>query len=93
MKALILVDIQNDFLPGGPLAIPEGDAIIPVVNRLQHFFDIVIVTQDWHPPNHMSFASNHPGKNHFDIIAWLTTNTLARSLHSGYNGSKFPCSA
>ena len=68
MKALILVDIQNDFLPGGPLAIPEGDTIIPVVNRLQLFFDIVIATQDWHPPNHMSFASNHPGKNPFDII-------------------------
>ena len=68
MKALILVDIQNDFLPGGPLAVPDGDVIIPVVNRLQHFFDIVIATQDWHPPNHMSFASNHPGKKPFDII-------------------------
>jgi nicotinamidase/pyrazinamidase len=62
MKALILVDIQNDFLPGGALPVPEGDAVIGVANRLQHALDLVVATQDWHPPNHMSFAANHPGR-------------------------------
>ena len=64
--ALILVDIQNDFLPGGALAVPEGDAIIPVVNRVQPRFDLVVATQDWHPLDHKSFASNHAGAKPFD---------------------------
>jgi nicotinamidase/pyrazinamidase len=59
-RALILVDIQNDFIPGGSLAVAEGDAIVPIVNRLQPHFDLVVATQDWHPPDHGSFASNHP---------------------------------
>lgn len=59
MKALIIVDIQNDFLPGGTLEVKEGDEIIPVVNKLQSKFDLVVATQDWHPPNHESFASNN----------------------------------
>jgi nicotinamidase/pyrazinamidase len=62
MNALILVDIQNDFLPGGALAVPEGDAVIPIANRLQPHFDLVVATQDWHPANHASFAANHPGR-------------------------------
>jgi nicotinamidase/pyrazinamidase len=68
MKALILVDIQNDFLPGGALAVPDGDKIIPIVNELQSAFPIVVATQDWHPANHGSFAANHPGKNVFEQI-------------------------
>ena len=68
MKALILVDIQTDFLPGGALAVPDGDAIIPVVNGLQAKFPLVVATQDWHPANHGSFAANHPGKNVFEQI-------------------------
>ena len=68
MKALLLVDIQNDFLPGGALAVPEGDQIIPLANQLQEKFDLVVATQDWHPANHKSFASNHQGKHTFDII-------------------------
>jgi nicotinamidase/pyrazinamidase len=68
MKALLLIDIQNDFLPGGTLAVPEGDKIISVVNELQKNFELVVATQDWHPPDHKSFASNHPGKNPFEII-------------------------
>jgi nicotinamidase/pyrazinamidase len=68
MKALILVDIQADFLPGGALAVPDGDAIIPVVNRLQAKLPLVVATQDWHPANHGSFATNHPGKKVFDQI-------------------------
>src|ERR1051325_6670661 len=68
MKALILVDIQNDFLPGGALAVPDGDKIIPVVNQLQSLFPIVVATQDWHPANHGSFAVSHPGKKIFEQI-------------------------
>jgi nicotinamidase/pyrazinamidase len=68
MKALILVDIQNDFLPGGALAVPDGDAIIPIVNQMQAVFSLVVATQDWHPANHGSFAANHPGKKQFEQI-------------------------
>lgn len=68
MKSLILVDIQNDFLPGGALAVPNGDEIIPAVNRLQSVFPLVVATQDWHPANHGSFAANHSGKKPFEQI-------------------------
>jgi len=68
MKALILVDIQNDFLPGGALAVPEGDAVIPVANRLQAAFPLVVATQDWHPANHGSFAANYPGRQPYERI-------------------------
>ncbi len=68
MKALILIDIQNDFLSSGSLPVPDGDAIIPIVNKLQDYFELVIATLDWHPANHKSFASNHPGKKPLDII-------------------------
>jgi nicotinamidase/pyrazinamidase len=68
MKTLILVDIQNDFLPGGALAVPDGDAIIPIVNQLQAVFPLVVATQDWHPAEHGSFAANHPGKALFQQI-------------------------
>jgi nicotinamidase/pyrazinamidase len=68
MKALVLVDIQNDFLPGGALAVPEGDAVVPVANRLQPAFDLVVATQDWHPSNHGSFAANHPGAKPGQVI-------------------------
>jgi len=68
MKALILVDIQNDFLPGGALAVPDGDKVIPVANGLQAMFPLVVATLDWHPANHGSFAASHPGKNVFDQI-------------------------
>lgn len=68
MKALLLIDIQHDFLPGGALAVPGGDQILPVVNQLQPHFDLVVATQDWHPANHKSFASNHEGKKPFEVI-------------------------
>jgi nicotinamidase/pyrazinamidase len=68
MRALILVDIQNDFLPGGGLAVPEGDAVIPIANCLQAAFPLVVATQDWHPANHLSFAANHQGKKPFEQI-------------------------
>jgi nicotinamidase/pyrazinamidase len=68
MKALIIVDLQNDFLSGGALAVPHGDQVIPLANKLQQRFDLVLATQDWHPPDHGSFATNHPKKNPGDRI-------------------------
>jgi nicotinamidase/pyrazinamidase len=62
MRALLLVDIQYDFLPGGALAVPRGDEVIAVANRLQPAFEIVVASQDWHPRGHGSFASSHPGR-------------------------------
>ena len=67
-QALILVDIQNDFVPGGALAVPDGDSVVPVANRAMKKFDLVIATQDWHPADHGSFASQHPGHKPGDII-------------------------
>lgn len=68
MKTLLVVDIQNDFCPGGSLAVKEGDAIIPIVNQARNGFPLVIFTQDWHPSNHLSFAANHTGKQIGDVI-------------------------
>ncbi|WP_282629796.1 bifunctional nicotinamidase/pyrazinamidase [Empedobacter sedimenti] len=68
MKALIIVDMQYDFLPGGALAVNEGDQLIDRINKLQDKFDLVVATQDWHPANHKSFASQHSGKVPFDVI-------------------------
>ncbi len=68
MRALIVVDIQNDFLPGGALAVNEGHLIIPVVNGLMSKFELVVATQDWHPANHQSFASNHSEKEVGEVV-------------------------
>ena len=68
MQALILVDIQNDFLPGGALAVPAGDEVVAVANRLMDCFPLIVATQDWHPPNHGSFASQYPGRQAGDVI-------------------------
>src|SRR5690606_2099670 len=68
MRALIIVDIQNDFVTGGKLEVPNGEQIIPLVNMLSEKFDLVVATQDWHPQDHKSFASNHPGKAPFEKI-------------------------
>jgi len=68
MQALIIVDIQNDFTQGGRLEVPNGEEIIEIVNSLQHHFDLIVATQDWHPPLHKSFASNHVGKKPFEKI-------------------------
>jgi nicotinamidase/pyrazinamidase len=68
MNALIIVDLQNDFLPGGALAVPHGDEVVPVANELQQKFELVLATKDWHPPDHGSFAANHPGKKPGDRI-------------------------
>ena len=68
MKTLIIVDVQNDFLPGGALAVEQGDQIIDVINRMLPQYDFVVATQDWHPAGHASFASSHPGKNCYETI-------------------------
>jgi len=68
MKALLIVDIQYDFCPGGALAVPDGDTIIPTVNQLIDHFDVIVQTQDWHPEGHSSFASSHEGKEPFDTV-------------------------
>jgi len=65
---LLVVDVQNDFIPGGALAVPDGDQVIAVINRIAPVFAHVVVTQDWHTPGHASFASSHPGKIPFDTI-------------------------
>lgn len=66
--ALIVVDVQNDFCPGGALAVKDGDQILPTVNRLIEQNETVILTQDWHPAGHSSFASSHPGRSAFEMI-------------------------
>jgi nicotinamidase-related amidase len=77
MEALIPVDIQNDFLPGGALAVPDGDKVIPIANKLQTAFPLVVATQDWHPANHGSFAVSHSGKRVFEQIQ---LNSLTQTL-------------
>jgi nicotinamidase/pyrazinamidase len=67
-SALIVVDVQNGFCTGGHLAVPDGEAVVPVINRLAAIFDNVVLTQDWHPPGHASFASSHPGRQPFQTI-------------------------
>ena len=67
-RALILVDLQYDFMPGGALGVAQGDQLVPLANRMQGFFDLVLATQDWHPPDHSSFARNHPGHEIGQVI-------------------------
>jgi nicotinamidase/pyrazinamidase len=68
MKTLILIDVQNDFMPYGALPVAEGDQIVPIINKIIYKFDLVVATQDWHPKNHISFASNHKDKKPFDVM-------------------------
>ena len=96
MTALLLIDFQLDFLPGGALAVPEGDAILPLLNDLQPRFDLVVATQDWHPAGHRSFASTHPGHAVFSELTWrglpqrlwpdhCVQGTPGAALHPGLN--------
>jgi nicotinamidase/pyrazinamidase len=68
MDALLIVDVQNDFCPGGALEVPNGDEVVPVINQLSQAFDYVVQTQDWHPEDHSSFASSHEGREPFETI-------------------------
>jgi nicotinamidase/pyrazinamidase len=94
MRALLLVDVQNDFMPGGSLPVPDGDAVVAVANALGPEFPLVVATQDWHPAGHSSFASSYPGRVPGDVIdldgeqqvLWpdhCVQNTPGASFHSG----------
>ncbi len=85
MKALILVDIQNDFLPGGALAVPNGDQVIPVANAVQSKFEVVVASRDWHPRSHGSFAANHPGKKPGDHIVLNGLDQILWPVHCVQN--------
>jgi nicotinamidase/pyrazinamidase len=91
MKALIIVDLQNDFLPGGALPVPQGDEVIPLANELQRRFELVLATQDWHPPDHGSFAANHPGKKPGDRIILDGIEQILWPIHCVQNtfGAEF----
>lgn len=81
MKALIIVDVQNDFTPGGALAVKEGDQVVPIINQLQEKFDFIVATQDWHPADHGSFAANHPEKNVGEFISLNGVNQILWPVH------------
>lgn len=91
MEALILVDIQHDFLPGGALEVSQGDTVIPVANALQNHFDLIIATQDYHPADHLSFAINHPGKQPGDRIQLKGLDQVLWPVHcvQGSPGARF----
>jgi len=91
MKSLVILDIQNDFLPEGSLEVPDGDLVVPVNNRLQEHFDLVVATQDWHPQNHVSFASNHPDERPFSKIDLHGIDQVLRPDHyiQGTSGAIF----
>lgn len=81
MKALIIVDVQNDFIPGGALAVKDGDKIVPIINELQSKFDFIVATQDWHPPDHGSFAANHKGKRVGEFVDLNGVNQILWPVH------------
>ncbi|PYJ02511.1 MAG: bifunctional nicotinamidase/pyrazinamidase, partial [Verrucomicrobia bacterium] len=91
MNALLLVDLQNDFLLGGTLPVPQGNAVIPLANQLQGAFKLVVATQDWHPPNHVSFAENHAGKRPGDVIQLRKLSQVLWPAHCVQNtrGAQF----
>lgn len=100
MRTLVIVDTQNDFMPDGPLSVPKADEIVPIINGIQKDYDLIVATQDWHPKDHLSFASNHPGKEPFDIIdlfgieqvLWpdhCVQNTEGAELHPGLDTGSF----
>ncbi|WP_345369557.1 bifunctional nicotinamidase/pyrazinamidase [Algivirga pacifica] len=91
MKALILVDIQNDFVKDGALAVPEGESIIPTVNALQEDFDLIVATQDWHPADHGSFAANHTEKQVGEVIDLHGLPQILWPVHcvQGSTGAEF----
>lgn len=91
MKTLVIIDVQNDFIPGGSLAIDNGDRIIPVINQLQEKFDLIIATQDWHPKDHMSFASNHSDKRPFEkaVVQGMEETLWPDHCVQGTQGAEF----
>lgn len=92
MKALLLIDIQNDFLPGGALAVPGGNEIIPIVNNMMESFHLIVATKDWHPPDHGSFAANYPDRQLFETIDLHGLPQTLWPVHCVQNtpGAEFP---
>ncbi|MCB9287120.1 MAG: bifunctional nicotinamidase/pyrazinamidase [Lewinellaceae bacterium] len=91
MRALVVVDIQNDFCPGGALEVPEGDQVVPVANEMMKKFNLVVATQDWHPANHGSFAANHPWRRPGDVIQLNGQEQILWPMHcvQGSFGAEF----
>lgn len=89
--ALLIVDVQNDFLPGGALAVSDGDQIIPVINRIQKKFDFIVASQDFHPANHKSFAANHKNGKIGELIVWKENLQILWPTHCVQNteGAEF----
>jgi Isochorismatase family len=89
-SVLIVVDVQNCFLPGGSLAVKDGDQVVPIINRIAKKFAHVVLTQDWHTPGHVSFASAHPGKAPFEVIKlpYWRPGAVARPLRAGNPGRR-----
>ena len=96
---LVVIDLQNDFMPSGALPVPDGDAVVPIIDRLADVFLHVVATQDWHPAHHGSFASTHPGRNAFETIdapygpqtLWpdhCVQGTQGAALHSGFDATR-----
>lgn len=91
MDALILVDVQNDFMPFGALPVAAGDAVVGVANALMPRFGLVVATQDWHPPDHGSFAANHPGRSPGDVVSLGDVEQVLWPVHcvQGSPGASF----
>ncbi len=91
-RALIIVDVQNDFLPGGALAVENGDKVIPVANKLMDEFELVVATKDWHPANHGSFAANHPWRKPGQTIELNGLEQILWPIHcvQGSFGAEYP---
>jgi len=91
MKTLVIIDVQNDFMPGGPLEVPEGNMILPVINKIESCFDLIVATQDWHPADHRSFASNHMYKKPFDRVFLRGAEQILWPDHciQGSSGAEF----
>jgi nicotinamidase/pyrazinamidase len=91
MRVLLVVDVQNDFCPGGALPVPEGDRVVPVINRLLPHFDLVVATQDWHPAEHRSFAVHHPGRRPGETIELAGLAQVLWPVHcvQGTPGAEF----
>ena len=91
MKALAIIDVQNDFCPGGALAVARGDEVVAVANRLSPHFPLVVASQDWHPPNHGSFAINHPGRQPYELDELAGLPQVLWPVHcvQGSHGAEF----
>jgi nicotinamidase/pyrazinamidase len=100
--ALLVTDVQNDFCPGGALAVRDGDAVVPMINRITRAFPVVVATQDWHPKGHISFASRHPGKKPYEAVTIQGTEqvlwpdhcvegTHGADFHAGLDTTTFRC--